>query len=130
MTGLGEEDAMELLTEADFTVHANPAGSSCPLISLSNAASPRVSITRITIAPGRAQGRHTHAAAEQIWIALEGHGLLLLADGATRAFAAGEVARFADGDVHGFENTGGAPFVYLSITAPPLSRGEQERTRA
>ncbi len=55
------------------------------------------------------------------WIALEGAGTLLLADGATRAFMAGEVARFADGEVHGFENTSDAPFVYLSVTSPPIN---------
>jgi quercetin dioxygenase-like cupin family protein len=36
------------------------------------------------------------------------------------AFTAGEVVRFADGDIHGFKNTETEPFVYLSVTAPAI----------
>ena len=31
------------------------------------------------------------------------------------------VARFADGDTHGFTNTGDIPFVYISVTSPPIN---------
>jgi mannose-6-phosphate isomerase-like protein (cupin superfamily) len=34
---------------------------------------------------------------------------------------AGDVVRFADGDLHGFHNPGDVPFVYLSVTAPPVN---------
>jgi quercetin dioxygenase-like cupin family protein len=71
--------------------------------------------------PGSTQPRHKHVTSEQIWIALAGDGQLLLAEGATRAFAAGQVARFADGDVHGFHNDGASPFIYMSITLPPIN---------
>ena len=54
-------------------------------------------------------------------MALAGRGTLLLADAGRRPFAAGDVVRFADADLHGFENTGAEPFVYLSVTAPPLN---------
>ncbi len=111
---------MEFLTEAEFKRLANPGVTSLQLLSPHNSASARVTITRVTVAPGAVQPRHAHAASEQIWVALAGAGTLLLGDGRTRAFAAGEVARFADGDVHGFENTGAEPFVYLSVTSPPI----------
>ena len=112
---------MDFFTESDFTPLRNPGVTSMQIVSPHNSESARVTITRVTIEPGATQPRHHHASSEQIWIALEGAGTLLLGDGATRAFKAGEVARFAEGDVHGFENTGGAPFVYLSVTSPPIN---------
>jgi mannose-6-phosphate isomerase-like protein (cupin superfamily) len=64
---------------------------------------------------------HRHPASEQIWVALEGSGILLLDDERTEPFAAGDVVRFADGDLHGFRNPGVVPFIYLSVTAPPVN---------
>jgi len=40
---------------------------------------------------------------------------------ATAPFAEGDVVRFAEGDVHGLENTGSVEFVYLSVTSPPIN---------
>ena len=88
------------------------------LLSPHNASAARVILTSVTMAPGAVQERHSHARAEQVWIAMEGDGVLLLADGATRAFGRGQVARFEEGDIHGFENTGAVPFVYLAVTSP------------
>ena len=33
----------------------------------------------------------------------------------------GDVVRFADRDLHGFRNASDVPFVYLSVTAPPVN---------
>lgn len=41
--------------------------------------------------------------------------------GAERRFFAGDVARFADGDVHGLRNDSGLAFEYMSITSPPIN---------
>jgi quercetin dioxygenase-like cupin family protein len=112
---------MEFLTEGDFKQLSNPGVVSLQLLSPHNSQSARVTITRVTVQPGAGQPRHKHDGSEQIWLALEGAATLLLADGATRILAAGEVVRFADGDVHGVENTGDAPFVYLSVTSPPIN---------
>jgi len=111
---------MEFLTGDDFKRQSLPGISSEQIISAQNAPSARLSITRITVEPGCVQDRHRHPKAEQTWLALSGAGRLLLADGATRPIGAGDAVRFADGDVHGIENTGAVPFVYLSITAPPI----------
>ena len=111
---------MEFLTRDDFKRQSLPGVSSESIISAHNAPSARLSITRITVEPGCVQERHRHPKAEQTWIALSGAGLLLLGDGATKPISAGDAVRFADGDVHGIENTGAEPFVYLSITAPPI----------
>ena len=112
---------MDFFTESDFTPLRNPGVTSLQMVSPHNSESARMTITRVTMQPGATQPRHHHASSEQIWIALEGAGTLLLGAGATRAFKAGEVARFADGDVHGLKNTGSGPFVYLSVTAPPIN---------
>jgi mannose-6-phosphate isomerase-like protein (cupin superfamily) len=60
-------------------------------------------------------------------VALRGSGQLLLEAGAL-PFAAGDIARFEDGELHGFENTGASEFEYVSVTSPPLNfRGAYER---
>ena len=112
---------MEFLTEAEFTRLSNPGVTSLQLLSPHNSPSARVTITRVTVAPGAGQPRHAHASSEQVWIALAGAATLLIGDGKTRPLAAGEVVRFADGDVHGVKNAGTEPFVYLSVTSPPIN---------
>lgn len=112
---------MQFLTEGDFKQLSNPGVVSLQLLSPHNSSSSRVTITRVTVQPGAGQPRHKHDSSEQIWVAIEGAATLLLADSATRTLNAGEVARFADGDVHGVDNTGGVPFVYLAVTSPPIN---------
>lgn len=111
---------MEFITEPQFRILSNPGVASVQLLSAHNSKSARVTITRVTVQPGASQQPHAHRTSEQIWLALSGSGNLLLADGATRPIAAGDVVRFADGDTHGFENTATEPFVYVSVTAPPI----------
>lgn len=111
---------MEFFSAGQFRTLSNPGVDSVQLVSPHNSASARVTVTRVTVQPGAGQPRHAHPGSEQIWVALSGAGTLLLAGGAARSFCAGEVARFAAGDVHGFENSGVAPFVYMSMTTPPL----------
>ncbi len=112
---------MEFLTEHDFTRLSNPGVTSLQLLSPHNSASARLTITLVTLEPDAVQPRHKHESSEQIWIAVPGAGTLLLGGGVTRAFTSGQVVRFADGDVHGFHNTGTLPFVYLAVTSPPIN---------
>lgn len=121
---------MELLASDDFLRLANPGVESWQLLSPHNSASTRLTITRVVLAPGAEQPRHVHPASEQVWVAIAGQGTLLLADGALAGFASGQVARFADGEVHGLRNTGAEPFVYLSVTSPPLDFSDAYRERA
>ncbi|MCL2195183.1 MAG: cupin domain-containing protein [Oscillospiraceae bacterium] len=86
-----------------------------------NSTSKRVTITRVTVPPGAEQPRHTHKKSEQIWIALSGCGLLLLADEQTKEFTAGDVVRFAAKDVHGLKNASDENFQYMSVTSPPIN---------
>jgi quercetin dioxygenase-like cupin family protein len=112
---------MEIIRRADVVSFANAGVTSEQLLFPENSASQRVTITRVTVAPGARNPPHVHSSSEQVWVALRGSGRLLLGGDATMPFSEGDVARFADGDVHGFENIGSGEFVYLSITSPPLN---------
>ncbi len=116
-----QRKTMEFLTHDRFRALSNPGVTSLQLLSPHNSASNRVTITRVTVEPTAVQPTHKHAASEQIWLAISGTGTLLLAEGKTQTFAAGEVVRFADGDIHGFQNSGTEPFVYISVTSPPIN---------
>ena len=112
---------MEFIPAASIEALANAGVESRQLLFPDNSSSARITITQVTIPQGATNPRHRHSTSEQVWVALQGSGSLLLADGATRSFAAGDVARFEDGEVHGFHNTGTEAFVYLSVTSPPLN---------
>ena len=111
---------MEFIERGKASVLSKPGVESHQLLSPENSSSARVTITRVVLAPGATNPRHKHEASEQIWVALGGTGELLLADDRTRPFREGDVARFAEGDIHGFRNSGSVPFVYLAVTAPPI----------
>ena len=108
---------------------SNPGVVSRQILNPQNSESERVTITEVHLQPGAVQPRHTHPSSEQIWYALKGAGVLLLADGEEKVFCAGDAARFADGDVHGLRNDGGEEFVYLSVTSPPIDFGYAYKNR-
>jgi len=112
---------VEIIRRTEVTSFANGGVTSEQLLFPENSASQRVTITRVTVAPGAKNPPHSHATSEQVWVALHGSGVLLLGGATTEPFAEGDVVRFAEGDVHGLENTGAAEFVYLSVTSPPLN---------
>ena len=112
---------MEIIRRTEVASLVNGGVTSEQLLFPENSQSQRVTITRVTIAPGARNPPHAHAASEQVWVALRGAGVLLLAGAATAPFGEGDVVRFAEGDIHGFENTGSAEFAYLSVTSPPVN---------
>ena len=112
---------MEIIRSAECTVLRKSGLTSRQLLFPENSNSERVTITRVTVAPGGKNAPHRHAESEQIWIALSGKGHLLVEGGNTLEFTEGDVARFEDGDLHGFENTGTADFEYIAITSPPVN---------
>ena len=112
---------MEIIRQASIPKLTNSGIESEQLLFPENSSSRRVTITKVTMPPAAANPIHQHAASEQIWVALQGNGLLLLADDKTENFSAGDVVRFEDGDKHGLRNTGVTPFVYLSVTSPPIN---------
>ena len=112
---------MEIIRRTEVESFVNGGVTSEQLLFPENSKSERVTITRVTVAPGAKSPRHTHEASEQVWVALRGRGRLLLRGPTTAAFGEGDVVRFVEGDIHGFENTGPVEFVYLSVTSPPIN---------
>ncbi|MEO8626997.1 MAG: cupin domain-containing protein [Betaproteobacteria bacterium] len=112
---------MQIIRAGEAALLANSGVTSQQLIFPENSPSARVTITRVTMAPGARNPPHRHAASEQIWVALRGNGSLLLEHDATLEFAAGDVARFEHNELHGFQNGADAQFEYLSVTSPPVN---------
>jgi quercetin dioxygenase-like cupin family protein len=112
---------VEIVRRVDVVSLSNSGVTSEQLLSPENSRSERVTITRVTVAPGAMNPRHAHASSEQVWVALRGNAKLLLDGSTTTPFDEGDVVQFTDGDVHGLENLGGEEFVYLSVTAPPIN---------
>lgn len=119
---------MELIRAAQIREFSNSGVTSRQLLFPENSSSTRLTITRVTVQPGARNPAHRHPASEQVWIALRGHGNLHLDAGRIEPFLEGDVVRFEDGDLHGFENTGSDEFEYLSVTSPPVNfRGAYEK---
>ncbi len=112
---------MDFIDKDSITALVSDSQTSHQLLWDENSASERITITRVHVHPGKTNARHRHETSEQVWIALAGRGRLLLADGATKEFSAGDVVRFADGDTHGIANDSDEEFVYLSVTSPPIN---------
>jgi quercetin dioxygenase-like cupin family protein len=112
---------VEMIRAGGAATFSNSGITSRQLLFPENSRSERVTITRVTVAPGAKNPPHRHVSSEQIWIALRGSGHLLLEGGETLSFSEGDVVRFEDDDLHGFENTGGSEFEYLSVTSPPVN---------
>lgn len=112
---------MEFIKKSNIKKLSNPGVDSFQLLNPENSNSTRVTITRVFVQPGNEQPRHKHDSSEQIWIALSGSGMLLLKDDAEQLFEAGDVVRFADGDIHGLRNNSQEVFEYISVTSPPIN---------
>jgi len=113
--------AVEIIRAGESVPLSNGGVTSQQLLFPENSRSERVTITRVTVAPGARNPPHRHASSEQIWVALRGSGQLLLENGQSVPFSQGDVVRFEENDLHGFENTGGSEFEYLSVTSPPVN---------
>lgn len=114
---------MEFINSENIKELANPGVVSRQLINPKNSKSKRVTITEVHLEIGASQPRHKHDSSEQIWYAIQGTGKLLLAEGKEKTFAAGDVVRFADNDIHGLLNDGDTEFVYIAVTSPPIDFG-------
>ncbi|MCJ2087639.1 cupin domain-containing protein [Methylobacterium sp. E-005] len=106
-------------TVAAATVLHNPGKRSAQLVWPEAAPDARATITRVTMDPGSVSSRHRHPRSEQIWIVEAGEALLLSETDEVQPMRAGDIIRTPPGDVHGIENTGSVPFVYLTVTTPP-----------
>ena len=112
---------MEIIRAGEAATLSNSGVVSHQLLFPENSRSKRVTVTRVTVAPGARNPPHRHASSEQIWVALRGKGQVLLDDDKTVPFSAGDVVRFEENEFHGFENSVDSEFEYLSITSPPVN---------
>jgi quercetin dioxygenase-like cupin family protein len=112
---------VEIVRRANVVSLTNSGVTSEQLLCPENSRSERVTVTRVTVAPGAKNPRHVHASSEQVWVAIRGNAHLLLEGSTTAPFGEGDVVRFIDGDVHGLENLSAEEFVYLSVTSPPVN---------
>ncbi len=117
--------SVQRLAPVDFTTLENPGIQSVQIVWSKNAPEALVTITRVTMEPGSISARHLHPNSEQIWIVERGHATLLMDEDQTDDMQAGDVVRTPAGSIHGVNNTGHEPFVYLAVTTPP-----QDFTRA
>ena len=111
---------MEVFEKNNIVSLTNPGVVSRQLIWPTGSPNARATITEVHVEPHAVQPRHIHEHSEQIWYALKGTGTLLVGNDSEIAFRAGDVARFAEGDVHGLRN-GDGEFIYLSVTTPPIN---------
>ncbi len=121
---------MEFVKKEDIKKLSNPGVISRQILNPENSKSARVTITEVHLEPAAIQPRHAHDSQEQIYYAIKGNGILLLADGKEKDFSAGDAARFADGDVHGLWNNSEEEFVYISVTSPPINFGYAYKGKA
>jgi quercetin dioxygenase-like cupin family protein len=112
---------MDFICKQDIVALDSDFQVSYQLLWNENSASERMTITKVHVYPEKTNQRHQHESSEQVWIALKGKGVLLLANDETREFSEGDVVRFADGDMHGIYNNSDSEFVYISVTAPPIN---------
>jgi quercetin dioxygenase-like cupin family protein len=112
---------MEIIRAGEAATLSNSGVVSHQLLFPENSRSKRVTVTRVTVAPGARNPPHRHASSEQIWVALRGKGQVLLDDDKRVPFSAGDVVRFEENEFHGFENSVDSEFEYLSITSPPVN---------
>jgi mannose-6-phosphate isomerase-like protein (cupin superfamily) len=114
---------MELIKNYDIRVLCNPGVESAQLLTPDNSRSGKVSVTKVSVMPGAEQPRHKHYTSEQVWVAIQGRGVLLLADDKEVPFEAGDVVRFSEKEIHGLKNIGPEIFEYISISTPPINFG-------
>jgi len=69
---------MEIIRAAEAATLSNSGITSRQLLFPENSRSRRITVTRVTVAPGARNPPHRHASSEQVWIALRGKGQLLV----------------------------------------------------
>ncbi len=110
---------VEVHSRAEAVALENPGKQSVQLLWRENAPDAAVTVTHVAMAPGAVSPRHSHPGSEQIWIVESGTATLLWGEDKRREIKAGDLVRTPRGHVHGIENTGAVPFLYLTVTCPP-----------
>ncbi len=78
-----------------------------------------LSITWVEGEPGSEQSVHAHAANEQVYVMVRGHGVMKVGD-EEREVWPGTLVFVPPGTGHTIRNTGEEPLAYVSATSPPF----------
>ena len=111
--------SIQRLSAVDFATLEKLGVRSVQIVWPKNAPEALVTITRVTMEPGSISARHSRPNSEQIWIVERGRATLLMDQDQTDDVQAGDVVRTPAGSIHGVNNTGPEPFIYLAVTTPP-----------
>lgn len=68
--------------------------------------------------PGQKLQAHSHAKADDLWICIKGTGTFFPGEGETATITAGDLIISTPGQVHGVENTGDEPLVFIGVAGP------------
>ena len=60
----------------------------------------QLNTSQVTMEPGSVSERHSHKGSEQIWIVVQGTGVLLLENESSEHLCAGDIVRTPAADVH------------------------------
>lgn len=81
-------------------------------------AATRLRADRIVYHPGDTSAAHYHVDSDQVFVVLEGRGLMHV-DGETFRLEPGNAATVGEREVHWFENDTNANFAFVELWAPP-----------
>jgi len=82
---------VEIIRHDQVQAFVNSGVTSHQLLFPENSKSLRVTITKVVLEPGAVSPRHRHPSSEQVWVALGGTGLILLANDEAVSFSTGEL---------------------------------------
>ena len=79
----------------------------------------RLSVTWVEGGPGSEQQLHAHPESEQVYVIVQGRGIMSAGD-ETQQVEAGTLVFIPPGTAHAIRNVGEGPLVYVSATSPPF----------
>lgn len=88
--------------------------------------SSRLAITWVEGGPGSEQQVHTHADSEQVYVIVQGRGVMRVGD-ERQPVEKGDLVFIPPGSGHAIHNNGDQPLVYVSATSPPFDTEALER---
>jgi mannose-6-phosphate isomerase-like protein (cupin superfamily) len=114
---------MHTQTLAEAPVNHRGGQESYLLLAKGQFGSRNLAITWVEGAPGSEQRPHAHAAQEQVYVIVQGRGLMRVGDEA-QDVGAGTLTLVPPGTLHSIRNVSDEPLVYVSATAPPFGDAE------
>ena len=121
---------MYMQTKAESPVNARGGGQrSYLLLGGGQFGSRNLSITWVDCEPGSEQPLHAHPSEEQVYVIVQGHGVMRCGE-ETQEVSAGTMVYVPPGTAHAIRNTGDELLVYVSATSPPFATEALSATSA